>query len=66
MIPYHGSKEIVKSPEIRMQRYNKDFFFGFYCTIIAEQAICWAIRFNGIGYLNEYEYIKLASILREL
>ena len=31
MILYHGSKEIVEFPEIRIARYNKDFYFGFYC-----------------------------------
>ncbi len=53
MILYYGSKEIVESPEIRIQRYNKDFYFGFYCTIIPEQAIRWATRFNGVGYTGE-------------
>lgn len=57
MLLYHGSKDIVESPEIRIQRYNKDFYFGFYCTILPEQAIRWATRFDGIGYLNEYEYV---------
>lgn len=38
MVIYHGSKEIVSSPEIRIQRYNKDFYFGFYCTVYPEQA----------------------------
>ena len=56
MILYHGSKEIVKSPEIRIQKYNKDFYFGFYCTLFPEQAIRWATRFGKAGYLNEYEY----------
>mgnify|MGYP000780161792 CR=1 FL=1 len=56
MILYHGSKSIVEFPEIRVQRYNKDFYFGFYCTLYPEQAIRWAIRFDGIGYLNEYSY----------
>lgn len=56
MILYHGSREIVQSPEIRIQRYNKDFYFGFYCTLFPEQAIRWATRFGGKGYLNEYEY----------
>ena len=32
MILYHGSKEIVKFPEIRKAEFNKDFYFGFYCT----------------------------------
>lgn len=56
MILYHGSKVIVEAPEIRLQKYNKDFYFGFYCTLYPEQAIRWATRFDGIGYLNEYEY----------
>ena len=56
MIVYHGSKMIVVSPEIRIAKYNKDFYFGFYCTLFPEQAIRWATRFNGTGYLNEYLY----------
>ena len=56
MIVYHGSKMIVESPEIRIQKYNKDFYFGFYCTQFPEQAVRWATRFNGAGYLNEYIY----------
>lgn len=56
MILYHGSKVIVESPEIRIQKYNKDFYFGFYCTLFPKQAIRWAIRFNGAGYLSEYLY----------
>ena len=38
MILYHGSKEIVEFPEIRKALYNKDFYFGFYCTKMQEQA----------------------------
>ena len=57
VILYHGSKEIVSSPEIRIQKYNKDFYFGFYCTVYPEQARRWATRFCGQGYLNEYLYI---------
>lgn len=30
IIVYHGSKDIVELPEIRIQKYNKDFYFGFY------------------------------------
>ena len=54
MILYHGSKMIVESPEIRIQKYNKDFYFGFYCTLFPEQAVRWAVRFDGVGYLSEY------------
>lgn len=38
MILYHGSKEVVKYPEIRKARFHKDFYFGFYCTQFPEQA----------------------------
>lgn len=49
MILYHGGKVTVESPEIRIQKYNKDFYFGFYCTLYPEQAIRWATRFDGIS-----------------
>lgn len=62
MILYHGSKAIVETPEIRIQKYNKDFYFGFYCTLYSEQAVRWAIRFDGEGYLNEYEYVPNESL----
>lgn len=56
MLLYHGSKTIVEFPEIRTGRYNKDFYFGFYCTSFKNQAIRWAVRYTGTGVLNEYEY----------
>ena len=58
MILYHGSREVVKTPEIRILRYSKDFYFGFYCTLMREQAKRWAVRFSGKGILNEYEYVQ--------
>ena len=62
MILYHGSKEIVKTPEIRIPRYSKDFYFGFYCTLMREQAKRWAVRFSGKGIVNEYEYVQGISL----
>lgn len=56
-IVYHGSSQIVESPEIRLAKYNKDFYFGFYCTIMEEQANRWATRFGGTGYVSRYEYL---------
>ena len=56
MILYHGSKEIVQYPEIRKARFQKDFYFGFYCTQYEEQARRWASRYGKDGYLNKYEY----------
>ena len=55
-ILYHGSSQIVEFPEIRTAKYNKDFYFGFYCTLMPEQAKRWATRFTGKGILNEYRY----------
>ena len=52
---YHGSAGTLKKPEIRIEKYNKDFYFGFYCTLIEEQAIRWATRF-GDGIVNIYDY----------
>lgn len=57
MILYHGSKEIVEFPEIRKAVYNKDFYFGFYCTKHKEQAGRWSTRLGKMGYINMYEYI---------
>lgn len=57
MLVYHGSSQIVETPEIRIAKYNKDFYFGFYCTIMREQAQRWATRFGTKGYINIYEYV---------
>lgn len=57
IILYHGSKQIVKEPEIRIAKFNKDFYYGFYCTLLPNQAKRWATRYTGCGYLNEYQYI---------
>ena len=56
MILYHGSNEIVEYPEIRKAKFNKDFYFGFYCTKYPEQAERWATRYGKSGYINKYEY----------
>jgi len=53
---YHGSQQVVKSPEIRTSKYNKDFYYGFYCTEIKEQAVRWATRFNSRGYVSHFAY----------
>ena len=55
-IIYHGSQEIVQYPVIKIAKYHKDFFYGFYCTIMKEQAERWAVRYSGHGIINEYLY----------
>lgn len=54
---YHGSSQIVETPEIRIAKFNKDFYFGFYCTVMQEQARRWATRYGKKGYVSIYEYI---------
>lgn len=49
--------EVVRFPELRRGRYNKDFYHGFYCTRIYRQAHCWATRFRSAGVINEYRYV---------
>ncbi len=56
IILYHGSKEIIEFPEIRITKYNKDFYYGFYCTVLSEQAKRWAVRYTGTGIINQYLY----------
>lgn len=52
---YHGSSQIVEHPEIRITKFHKDFYFGFYCTSIESQTVRWATRF-GDGVVNAFEY----------
>ena len=35
---YHGSRVVVEQPEIRIQKFHKDFYWGFYCTSYEQQA----------------------------
>ena len=60
-ILFHGSKEVVKIPEIRPAKYNKDFYYGFYCTLLENQAARWATRFTGHGIINKYQYTESSN-----
>lgn len=46
---YHGSRVVVEQPEIRIQKFHKDFYWGFYCTSYEQQALRWATRFGKPG-----------------
>ena len=70
-IVYHGSYCKIENPEIKNGKYTKDFGEGFYCTILEEQAVKWAKKFE-TPILNIYEYnedlnlnIKEFNILSE-
>ena len=61
-ILYHGSRVIVEYPEIRVQRFQKDFFWGFYCTTIERQATRWATKFGTAGVVNVYSFDDQAAL----
>ena len=42
---------------MRIARFNKDFYYGFYSTLYLEQAKRWAVRFDNGGVINEYVYV---------
>jgi hypothetical protein len=59
---YHGSREIVELPEIRVQKFHKDFYWGFYCTEFEKQAVRWATRFGKSGIVNVYSFDESAEL----
>ncbi len=54
-IIYHGGYCKIETPKIIEGKYTKDFGTGFYCTILEEQAIKWAQKYN-TPTINKYEY----------
>lgn len=64
MIIYHGSLEIVNSPEIRIPSHTLDYGSGFYTTTSYEQAESWVKRKmvshqSKSGYINSYAVDEL-------
>ena len=59
---YHGSREAVELPEIRVQKFHKDFYWGVYCTEFEKQAIRWATRFGKSGIVNVYSFDESAEL----
>ena len=47
---------MVKHPEIRIQKYNKVLYWGFYYTELESQVVRWAARFGRPGVINVYTY----------
>lgn len=62
IILYHSSQQIIECPEVRTTKFNKDFSYGFYCTLLKEQAKRWAVRYNNVGVINEYVYMPDKSL----
>lgn len=59
MIVYHGSTEVILSPDNRHSQQHLDFGQGFYVTTFQEQAERWAkrkaMRKGGTAIVNVYE-----------
>jgi hypothetical protein len=51
---YHGSDSIISQPEIRIGKFTKDFYWGFYCTLMQAQAEKWAMRNRKSKIVNIY------------
>lgn len=60
-IIYHGSYCEVKNPQLKNGKYSKDFGTGFYCTILEDQAIKWAQKYE-TPIVNKYEYEENPSL----
>ena len=70
MIVYHGSTEIIKTPDVIHSKKYLDFGRGFYVTSFENQAKKWAIR-KGMrqeknGIINVYELLEDWSSLQVL
>lgn len=71
MILYHGSLEVVTTPEIREPNRTLDYGKGFYLTSSQDQAEKWVrSKLKGSlshGFVNIYEYeLSLESSLKVL
>lgn len=60
-IIYHGSYIKTEFPIIYKTKYPKDFSFGFYCTLIKEEAENLAINFN-TPVVNIYKVTNLNAL----
>ena len=65
MIVYHGSNQVIKTPDISFSKNYLDFGKGFYITTFKKQAEKWAARkasrYGGEPVVNEYELLDNLS-----
>lgn len=52
---YHGSQQIIESPDLSMSKPYNDYGKGFYCTEHPALAGEWAVSERTDGYINAYE-----------
>lgn len=60
-IIYHASYMKIEFPKISKVKYPKDFSFGFYCTLIKEEAEYLALKYT-TPIVNVYEITNLSSL----
>ncbi|GAB1476879.1 DUF3990 domain-containing protein [Bacillota bacterium] len=53
---YHGSPQIIKTPELSKGKPNNDYGRGFYCTESIELAKEWACSSETDGFANRYNF----------
>ncbi len=66
MILYHGSENIIKTPQYKGGRPYNDYGLGFYCTEFPDSGREWAVTSNHDGYLNSYEFDKTGLSVLDL
>lgn len=54
LIIYHGSQQIVETPQFGIGKEYNDYGQGFYCTENIELAKEWACPIKNNGYSNKY------------
>ena len=63
---FHGSEQIVETPEFGLGRKNNDFGLGFYCTENEDLAKEWAVSSLRSGFTNRYtldtEYLNILNL----
>lgn len=60
-VVYQGTNVKVDYPKIIPGKFTKDFGNGFYCTILKEQAIRWAKKYD-TSIVNIYEYKENSNL----
>lgn len=52
---FHGSNQIIETPELSQGSIHNDYGQGFYCTRLEEMAKEWACKNQKDGFANRYE-----------
>lgn len=53
-IIYHGSQNVIETPQYGLGKLHNDYGLGFYCTESIELAKEWAVDYRRDGYANCY------------